>query len=104
MRILFLTQIVPYPPDAGPRVKTWHVLRYLHEQGHDVFLATFVRPDEEKYLSVLQEICSAVFPIPIHRSRLRDLGYGLKSYLTSRPFLIERDDLAQMRQVVTKII
>lgn len=100
MRILFLTQIVPYPPDAGPRVKTWHVLRYLHEQGHDVTLASFVRSDEEKYLPVLRELCSEVYSIPIHRSRLLDLGYGIKSYLSGRPFLIERDDSAQMRQLV----
>ncbi len=49
MRILFLTQIIPYPPNAGPRVKTWHVLRYLHELGHEVTLASYVR-DEERPL------------------------------------------------------
>ena len=47
MRILFLTQIIPYPPNAGPRVKTWHVLRYLAQRGHEVTLASFVRPEEE---------------------------------------------------------
>ena len=49
MRILFLTQIIPYPPDAGPRVKTWHVIRYLVGQGHSVTLASFIRPEEEQF-------------------------------------------------------
>lgn len=48
MRILFLTQIIPYPPDAGPRVKTWHVLRYLAAQGHEVTLVSFVRPEKKQ--------------------------------------------------------
>jgi polysaccharide biosynthesis protein PslH len=40
MRILFLTQIIPWPLDAGPKMKTWNVMRYLHEQGHEVLLAS----------------------------------------------------------------
>ena len=50
MRILFLTQIIPYPPDAGPKVKTWHVLRYLVDRGHEVTLASFVRAEEREHL------------------------------------------------------
>ena len=104
MRILFLTQIIPYPPDAGPRVKTWHVLRYLVERGHEVILASFVRPDEEQHVSVLRDLCTAVHTVPIHRSRLKDMGYFLRSNLTGRPFLIERDDLPSMRQLVHSIL
>ena len=29
MNILLLTQIGPYPPDSGPKVKTYYLLRYL---------------------------------------------------------------------------
>ena len=53
MRILFLTQVLPYPPDAGPKVKTWYVLRYLAEKGHEVVLASFVRHAKEKYVELL---------------------------------------------------
>jgi len=70
MRILFLTQIVPYPPDAGPKVKTWHVLRYLVQQGYHVTLTTFCREDETPYLEELEQVCDEVIPIPIKRSRL----------------------------------
>jgi polysaccharide biosynthesis protein PslH len=100
MRILFLTQIVPYPPDAGPRVKTWHVLRHLADSGHQITLATFVRPEERRYLSALQEICAEVLDVPLVRSRLSDIRYLLLSYFKHVPFLVERDNIPLMRQIV----
>ena len=104
MRVLFLTQIVPYPPDAGPKVKTWHVLRYLIQRGHEVTLVTFFRDDEAQYLDTLKERCAQVVAIPIRRSRRADIVYWLKSHLTGRPFIVERDDLAPFRQAVQKIV
>lgn len=104
MRILFLTQIIPYPPDAGPKVKTWHVLRYLKENGHDILLASFVRPEEEQYVEPLKEICAEIHTVPIRRSRFADLIYLARSYFTGRPFLIERDDIPAMRNLVRRLV
>lgn len=103
-KILFLTQIVPFPPDAGPKVKTYHVIRALAGQGHSVTLVSFVRPEEAQYLSALQSICSAVHAVPIRRSRFADVFYMLKSYLSGRPFLIERDDLHPMQETVNRLV
>jgi glycosyltransferase involved in cell wall biosynthesis len=104
MHILFLTQIIPYPPDAGPKVKTWHVLRYLASRGHRVTLASFVRQEEEEHVSALKEVCQEVYTVPISRSRLVDAGYWVRSHFTGRPFLIERDDLQKMRNVVENVL
>jgi glycosyltransferase involved in cell wall biosynthesis len=104
MKILFLTQIVPFPPDAGPKVKTWHVLRALTGQGHAVTLVSFVRPEEEQHIPALRKICEAVHVVPIRRSRVADIGYMLRSYLTNRPFLIERDDLRPMQELINKLV
>ncbi|HKI53609.1 MAG TPA: glycosyltransferase family 4 protein [Anaerolineales bacterium] len=103
-KILFLTQIVPFPPDAGPKVKTYHVIRALADQGHSVTLVSFVRPEEVRHISALQEICEAVHVVPIRRSRVADAGYMLRSYLTNRPFLIERDDLRPMQDMVNSLV
>ncbi|OGO36023.1 MAG: hypothetical protein A2W35_15055, partial [Chloroflexi bacterium RBG_16_57_11] len=100
MRILFLTQIVPFPPDSGPKIKTWHVLCYLAEQGHDITLASFVRPDEERFVPELKRVCAQVHAVPIRRSRLKDVFYMVSSQISGRPFLIERDDLSGMRSLV----
>ena len=104
MNILFLTQIVPFPPDAGPKVKTYHVLRALVNQGHSVTLVAFVRPEEEQHIPALEKICTAVYAVPIRRSRIADVGFILRSYLTKRPFLIERDDLRPMQELVNKLV
>ncbi|MEW6402220.1 MAG: glycosyltransferase family 4 protein [Chloroflexota bacterium] len=104
MNILFLTQVVPFPPDAGPKVKTYHVLRALVGQGHAVTLVSFVRPEEVQHVPALQGICDAVYTVPIRRSRVADFGFLLRSFLTDRPFLIERDDLRPMRELVNKLV
>jgi glycosyltransferase involved in cell wall biosynthesis len=104
MHILFLTQILPYPPDAGPRVKTWNVIRYLVGLGYQVTLATFVRPEEQKYIGVLEKLCYQVYSICIKRSRVGDVGHFVRSLITGRPFLIVRDDLQEMSLVVEKIL
>ena len=103
-KILFLTQIVPFPPDAGPKVKTYHVIRALVGQGHSVTLVSFVRPEEVQQIPALQEICEAVHRVPIRRSRFADVGYMIRSYLTGRPFLIERDDLRPMQETVNRLV
>jgi glycosyltransferase involved in cell wall biosynthesis len=104
MNILFLAQIVPFPPDAGPRVKTWHVLRALAGQGHSVTLVSFVRPEEEPHLPALEKVCRAVHLVPIRRSRVADLGYMIRSYSSGRPFLVERDDLRPMQEAVNELV
>lgn len=103
-KILFLTQIVPFPPDAGPKVKTYHVIRALAGQGHSVTLVSFVRPEEVRHIPALREICESVHTVPIRRSRIADVGYMIRSYLTNRPFLIERDDLRLMQETVDRLV
>ena len=104
MKILFLTQIVPYPPNSGPKVKTWNVLRFLYQQGYHITLVSFVRPDETQYIPELEKICEAVHAVPIRRSRLADVGFMIRSYLTRRPFLIERDDLESMQAIIDRLV
>jgi glycosyltransferase involved in cell wall biosynthesis len=104
MHILFLTQIIPYPLDAGPKVKTWNVLRYLVSSGHQVTLASFIRPEERPYLDVVKDLCTNVHTVEIHRSRLADIRYWLRSLFSGRPFLLERDDIREMRSLIRKLL
>lgn len=104
MKILFLTLIVPYPPDAGPRIKTWHVLRFLSEKGYSITLLTFVRKEEEKYLPHLHQVCERVIAIPIQRSKIRDVLALTKSLLGASPFLIERDSRPAMTKTAKELL
>ena len=103
MNILFLAQIIPYPPDAGPKVKTWNVLRYLASCGHRITFVSFVRPDELAHVSALNEFCESVHIIPIRRVRLWEPWYLLKSIWNRRPFLVERDDRKELRDTVARL-
>lgn len=104
MRILLLTQVVPYPPDSGPKVKTYNVLRYLAQQ-HEVLLVSFVRSAAEREaIESLRRWCADVIPVPLRRSMARDVGFLARSIATGRPFLIERDDYASMREAVAGVV
>jgi glycosyltransferase involved in cell wall biosynthesis len=97
MRVLLLTQVLPYPPDSGPKVKTYYVLKYLAQQ-HQVTLASFVREsDRPEYIRHLEALCEQVVTVPIGRSPLRDLGFLGRSLLTNRPWMMLRDERPQMR-------
>ena len=104
MRILFLTQILPYPPNAGPRVKTWQVLRHLAQKGHEIHLVTFLREEEKVYLPFVSEICAQVHTVRIKRKRVNDLLFGIKSLLFGSPFLVERDNLPQMHKEIQNLL
>ncbi|MEZ4731876.1 MAG: glycosyltransferase [Caldilineaceae bacterium] len=91
MKILFLTQVLPYPLDAGPKVRAYYVLRHLTKQ-HRVTLIAFVRPtDTPEAIRHLAEFCQAVHPVPMARSKARDGYHLLRSLATGQPFLIARD-------------
>jgi len=103
MNILFLAQIIPYPPDAGPKVKTWNVLRYLASCGHRITFVSFVRPDELPHVQALNEFCESVHVIPIRRTRLWEPWYLIRSLWNRRPFLVERDDRKELRDTVARL-
>lgn len=102
MKILLLTQVLPYPPDSGPKVKTWNVLKYL-AQHHEVTLVSFVRGDQSAEIAHLKTVCHAVHTVPIERKAVDDVRYLLKSLLTNQPFLMVRDDRANMRQLLEQL-
>lgn len=104
MRILVLTQIVPYPPDSGPKIKTLNVIRYL-AQHHELHLLSYARSAaEEASAAALRSCCASVTTVPIQRSRALDLRYFARSRRTGRPFLVERDDLPAMRRAVQTLV
>lgn len=91
MNILFLTQVLPYPLDAGPKVRAYYVLRHLAKE-HQITLVSFVRStDTAQAISHLAEFCHAVHTVPMPRSKLRDGYHLLRSLFTAQPFIIARD-------------
>jgi glycosyltransferase involved in cell wall biosynthesis len=104
LRVLFLSQVLPYPLDAGPKVRSYFVLRHLARQ-HQVTLLTFVRDtDRPQDIAHLAEFCHAVHCVPMKRSRLRDLRFLAQSLLTQQPFLIVRDQWPEMVGEIQQLV
>jgi len=102
MKILLLTQVLPFPPDSGPKVKTWNVLKYL-AQHHEVTLVSFVRGDQSEDIRHLRKYCQAVHTVPMVRGAIRDAWYMGLSFLTRQPFMMLRDDRSAMRDLVARL-
>lgn len=104
MNILFLSQLLPYPLDAGPKVRSYYVLRRLAAAGHEVTLLAFTREsDTDESLRHLESLCAAVHTVPMIRSRSRDIYHLGRSLLSGRPFLIARDHVPAMTDKVRQL-
>ena len=64
--VLFLAHRLPYPPNKGDKVRSYHLLKHLAER-HRVSLGTFVDdPADEQHVPRVRAMCADV-----HVSRLR---------------------------------
>jgi len=104
MKILFLTQLFPYPPICGGTIKSFNILSHLGSR-HEVVLASFVRegPTPEQ-MGVLASFCKEIWTVPIKRSAFNNLKYAALSLMNKRPFIIARDRIAEMQRVVNSLL
>jgi glycosyltransferase involved in cell wall biosynthesis len=102
MNVLLLTQVLPYPPNSGPRIKTYNVIKYL-AQHHRVTLVSFVRGDQSESVCHLERHCQAVHTVPMKRGALRDAWYMGLSFITGQPFMMMRDDRKGMRRLIDRL-
>ena len=78
--VLFLAHRLPYPPDKGDKIRSYHQLRHLAAH-HRVWLGTFIDdPADEPYLPAVQQLCAGLHVSRLNprQARLRSLG-GLAS-------------------------
>jgi glycosyltransferase involved in cell wall biosynthesis len=105
MRILYLSQLLPYPTDAGPKVRIYHVLQYLKTAGHDVTLVAFRRKsDKSLAIDNVREFCVDIQTVLMNRSRARDAWQLVKSLSSTKPFLIGRDSVTTMHAIVRDLL
>jgi glycosyltransferase involved in cell wall biosynthesis len=91
--------------DAGPKIRSYHVLQYLAAAGHRVTLVAFQRvTDRPEDLEHLRQFCEAVHTMPMHRSRSRDAWHLARSLLTGQPFLVIRDWSSAMAGLIRELL
>jgi len=63
--VLFLAHRIPYPPNKGDKIRSYHLLRHLAGK-HRIFLGSFVDdPDDWQYRSALEGLCAEVCLRPL---------------------------------------
>jgi sugar transferase (PEP-CTERM/EpsH1 system associated) len=74
--LLFLAHRMPYPPDKGDKIRSWHILRHL-AQRHRVHLGCFYDdPDDARHIDELRRHCASLTCLPLHplTQRIKSLG------------------------------
>ena len=55
--LLYLVHRLPYPPNKGDKVRSYHLLKHLSRQ-HRIYLGTFVDdPADEAYINTVRQLC-----------------------------------------------
>ncbi|MEN6371580.1 MAG: glycosyltransferase family 4 protein [Armatimonadota bacterium] len=104
MKILFLTQLFPYPPICGGTIRSCNILRHLGEK-HEVVLVSFVREDPTaEQMGVAASFCSEVHTVPIRRSAAANMKFAAKSLFSRKPFIIARDQVVGMQHAIDGLL
>lgn len=92
MKILYITQLLPYPADAGGKIKTFSTLSAL-TKTHDVSIVCFVENDGRlrhvrpfKEILRLNFIRAFVNGLVVEKTLKQQLVLMLKSLLTIKPY------------------
>ena len=81
--LLFLSHRIPYPPNKGDKIRSWHLLDFLSKH-YTVFLGTFVDDvDDWQYTATLEGVCSQCHFVPLNAlsAKLK----SLRGLLNGRP-------------------
>ena len=79
-KLLYLVHRLPFPPDKGDKVRSYHLLKHLLA-GHEVHLGTFIDdPADERHVDTVRALCAGFHAARLdpRTARLRSLG-GLAS-------------------------
>jgi sugar transferase (PEP-CTERM/EpsH1 system associated) len=86
MRILYLAQRVPYPPDRGDKIKTYYEISHL-AQSHEVVVACLADGCADlANVGPLRRFVAAVDAFPLSRRRAR--WRALRALFTGSPFTV----------------
>ena len=103
-RVLFLTQVLPFPLDSGAKIRAYYVLRHLASR-HRVTLVSFVRADDkQEHIDHLKQFCTQVHTVPMVRSRMHDGRSLVKSLISGQPVVIVRDRVPAMIRLLRELV
>jgi sugar transferase (PEP-CTERM/EpsH1 system associated) len=86
MHIMYLAHRIPYPPNKGEKIRTFHQLLHLSKH-HTVHLICLVDdPTDLEHVSILERYCASV--VAIYRSKTSALCLATCALLTRKPLSV----------------
>ena len=69
--LLFLAHRIPFPPNKGDKIRSFHLLRHLSER-YAIHLGAFVDdPDDWHYQDALKPYCASIKLLPLNPRRAK---------------------------------
>ena len=80
MRILFLTNLLPYPLNNGGKIKTYTTLKSMHLKGFTVDLVCFYEESKinKDYQNEIIKLCNSVHQLPLKLTTADNKKYMMK--------------------------
>ncbi|MCP4590460.1 MAG: TIGR03087 family PEP-CTERM/XrtA system glycosyltransferase [bacterium] len=105
MNVLYLAHRIPYPPNKGDKLRSFHQIKELSAH-HRIWCAAFADdPGDLVYAGVLHRWCQDVCVLPLNRTRaaLRGLVNLLRGGTTTEGFYRDPGMSAQLRRWCAEI-
>jgi polysaccharide biosynthesis protein PslH len=98
--LLFLAHRIPFPPDRGDKIRSWHVLRTLAGMAK-VHLACFADDEADAaHLAGLREALPELGEAHVEVRRAGKAKAAAKAFASGKPMSLTLFDLPAMRRIV----
>lgn len=104
MNILLLSYGVPYPPDSGPRVKTYQLIRHLAGRHRVTLICLSTDDTGPARAAALRPYCAEIHLVSAPVSALLRIGTRLESLFGSRPALVARCDSQELHELLARLV
>lgn len=87
-KLLYLVHRIPYPPNKGDKIRSFHFLKALAEE-YEIYLGTFIDdPDDRQYIEALKPYCKDCFCVDLQPqwAKLFTLSGFLSNEALSLPY------------------
>jgi len=102
--LLFLCHRIPFPPNKGDKIRSYHLLRYLSAH-YRVYLGAFVDdPEDWVYADKLEELCEEVHLVKLSTklARIKSLRALCNGQALSLPYYSSREMTRWVNQLKSK--
>lgn len=102
--LLFLSHRIPYPPNKGDKIRSYHILKHL-SQNYRIFLGTFVDDKEDwQYLEGLEQYVDEHYCLPLNPfwSQIKGVTALAQRQPISNPYYFDRKLQRWVDQVIER--